>query len=233
MLNSNYGISITNLPGLLIQQNTFTNTACALFLSNVTDAQVIGNTIISNREEMAGIYCQSSGVTARNNDISGHTVGLHFANSPTVVLGSNRITSNKIHGIYAGSGSALYMRKGQFIGSPPNFYATSGYNKIFDNGGYMGAGIDNDGSEIYFYSSTATMDSCNSIYDDRTASPPLVNTLLLMNGYRFGFPALQAQYNFWGDTVYAARFGSLSVNYIPYESRALPWEPLGGEDELF
>jgi hypothetical protein len=131
-----------------------------------------------------------------------------------------------------GSGSVPFMRKGQFVGSPPNFYATSGYNKIYENGGFIGSGRDNDGSEIYFAGSTAVMDSgCNSIYDDRPVSPPLINTLLLMNGYSFGFPTLQAQYNFWGDTVYAARFGSLNVNYIPYELEPC-WEPLGEEDEL-
>jgi hypothetical protein len=181
---------------------------------------------------MAGIYFQSSGGAIRANLITGHTSGLHIANSAPV-LGSNRITENKFHGLYVGSGSVPFMRKGQFVGSPPNFYATSGYNKIYANGGFIGVGSDYDGSEIYFYFSTAVMDTgCNSIYDDRPVSPPLVNTLLLMNGNRFGFPALQAQYNFWGDTVYAARFGSLNVNYIPYEWQPCPEPQGGGEDEL-
>jgi hypothetical protein len=233
MLNSNYGIFITNLPGMLIQNNIITNTACAIYLSNVTDAQAIGNTIISNSNEMSGIYCQSSGGTIRANSINGHTSGVHLANS-SPKLGGNTITSNKYHGIYVGSGSVPYMR-GEFAGRPPNMYPISGYNYIYENGGYFGPGSDNDGSEIYFFNSNAQMDrGCNSIYDDRQPSPPLINTLFLMNGYSSGFPiTIQAQNNFWGDTVYAARFGNLNVNFIPYETQPCP-EPQdgGGEEEL-
>jgi hypothetical protein len=56
MLNSNYGIAISNSPGMVIYDNDITNTACGIYLSNVTDAQVISNVIQSNREAMAGIY---------------------------------------------------------------------------------------------------------------------------------------------------------------------------------
>ena len=230
--NSTWGISASNLPELLIQENEITNTEYGIYLSNVTDAQIIGNLLQSSREEMAGIYFQSSGGGIRTNYITGHSVGIHLANS-SPILGSNLITANKYHGLYVGFGSLPYMRMGSFIGRPPIFYAVSGYNKIFENGGYSGPGLDNDGSEIYFFNSNAVMDSgCNSIYDNRQPSPPLVNTLLLMNGYRFGFPPLQAQNNFWGDTVYTARFGNLNVNFIPYEWQPCPEPQGGGEDEL-
>jgi parallel beta-helix repeat protein len=232
--NSDFGISVTNLPGMLIQENTITNTAYGIYLSNVTDAQVIANIIESNREEMAGIYGQSSGGVIRANMITGHTFGIHLANS-SPKLGGNTITSNKYHGLYIGAGSLPFMR-GEYVGDPPNMYALSGYNEIMENGGYqeIGGPPDNDGSEIYFFNSNAQMDrGCNSIVDDRQVSPPLINTLLLMNGYSSGFPIIvQAQNNFWGDTVYAARFGNLTVNYVPYESVPCPVPQEGGEEEL-
>ena len=183
MLNSNYGIFITNLPGMLIQNNIITNTACGIYLSNVTSAQVINNYVNSNRQELEGLILLSSSGNIRGNLIMGHTVAIHLANS-SPVLGSNRLTSNKYHGLYIGDGSRPYMRQGQWIGIPPNMYATSGYNKIYDNGGYEddGGPEDNDGSEIYFVNSNAVMSKgCNSIYDNREPEPPLVNTYLLMN----------------------------------------------------
>jgi hypothetical protein len=125
MLNSNYGIFITNLPGMLIQNNVITNTACGIYLSNVTDVQVINNVIQSNRAYYPGVWLFSSGGVIRANLITGHTSGIHLANSAPV-LGSNRMTSNKYHGLYIGDGSRPYMRQGQWIGIPPNMYATSG-----------------------------------------------------------------------------------------------------------
>ena len=231
MSNSDCGISASNLPGIFIQENEITNTANGIYLSNVTDAQIIGNSIVSNREELQGIYSSSSGGISRGNTISGHTVGIHLANS-SPKLGGNYITDNKYHGIYIGVGSLPYMR-GEYIGNPPVMYALSGYNEIKDNGGYYESGgpSDNDGSEIYFYDSDAVLDSgCNSIVDDRRASYPLINTLLLMNGVHTGeFFTIQAQNNFWGDTVYSARFGDLTIDYTPYESEPCP-VPQGSEE---
>jgi parallel beta-helix repeat protein len=232
MLNSNYGIAISNLPGMLIIDNDITNTTCGIYLSSVADAQVIGNTIISNREEYPGMWIFSSGGAIRANYISGHTNGVHFANS-AMVLGSNYITENKFHGLLIGDGSLPYMRQGQWVGIPPNMYATSGYNKIFQNGGYEGEGDDNDGSEIYFVNSNAEMDKgCNSIYDDREPSPPLVNTELLMNCPDWSPIEVDARGNYWGSWVDERRFGWLNVNYIPYSETPCPEPQDGSEGEL-
>jgi hypothetical protein len=54
--SSEKGISVTNLPEIIIQYNIITNTVMGIYLSNVADAQVINNQIHSNREEMSGIY---------------------------------------------------------------------------------------------------------------------------------------------------------------------------------
>ena len=234
MLNSNYGIFITNLPVMLIQNNIITNTACGIYLSNVTDAQIIGNVIQSNREEYPGVWFFSSGGAIRANLITGHTSGIHLANSAPV-LGSNRMTSNKYHGLYIGDGSRPYMRQGQWIGRPPNMYATSGYNKIYDNGGYEeeGGPDDNDGSEIYFVNSNAVMSKgCNSIYDNREPEPPLVNTYLLMNCPAGGNQIyIDARGNYWGNRVEPGRFGFLRVDYIPYLETPCP-EPQNSNDEF-
>jgi hypothetical protein len=232
MINSNYGIAISNLPGMLIYDNDITNTACGIYLSNVTDAQVLGNTIISNREELEGIILLSSGGAIRANLVTGHTIGLQLANS-SPILGSNVITENKYHGLYIADGSRPYLRQGQWVGRPPNMYATSGYNKIFQNGGYEGEGDDNDGSEIYFVNSNAVMDKgCNSIYDDREPSPPLVNTELLMNCPEGSSIEVDARGNYWGSRVYERRFGWLSVNYIPYSETPCPEPQDGSTGEL-
>jgi parallel beta-helix repeat protein len=217
---------------LIIQGNIITNTACGIYLSNVTDAQITGNIIQSNREELQGIILLSSSGVIRANYISGHTVGIHLANS-SPILGSNRVTSNKYHGLYIGDGSIPYMRQGQWLGRPPNMYATSGYNKIYENGGYEGEGEDNDGSEIYFVNSKAEMSKgCNSIYDNRDPSPPLINTYLLMNCPAEGNQIyLDARMNYWGDRVDPDRFGNLSVEYIPYSETPCPEpdDPAAGE----
>jgi len=234
--NSEYGIWVNNTASILMQDNDITDTDCGIYLSNVTNAQIINNHIESSNEELQGIYFSSSGGITRGNTINGHTVGIHLANS-SPQIGGNTITDNKYHGIYIGSGSNPYMRGNYAGGSPPNWYALSGYNIIKENGGYyeIGGPADNDGSEIYFYNSNAVLDTgCNQIVDDRTASPPLINTLYLMNGQSSGFPiTVQAQYNFWGDTVYAARFGSLNVYFTPYEAEPCPVpEGGGGEEEM-
>jgi hypothetical protein len=234
IINSDYGISITNLPGLLIQDNIITNTDCGIYLSNVTDAQITNNFIQSNRFEMAGIYFQSSDGFIRANSISGHSFGLHLANA-SPELGSNGMTLNKYHGLYIGSNSVPFMRAGKFMGRPPNFYATSGYNKIYENGGYEGEGDDNDGSEIYFVdNSNAEIDKgCNRIYDDREPSPPLVNTLLLMNCADWPPIEVYARGNYWGSWVDESRFGrNLIVEYIPFKETPCPEPQFSSTGEL-
>ncbi len=66
--------------------------------------------------------------------------------------------------------------------------------------------------------------------DDRQPSPPLVNTLLLMNSKYLMWGVLNLEYNFWGDTVYAARFGTMNVDFEPYYTEACSL-PLGGGEE--
>ena len=232
IINSMDGISVANLSEITIQLNSITNTDLGIYLSSVTNAHVITNQINSNTEALEGILLLSSGGDIWGNTVTGHTVGIHLGNS-SPKIGVNTITANKYHGIYIGTGSFPYMN-GEYVGTPPKGYTLSGYNKIKENGGWeeVGGPSHNDGSEIYFFSSNAVLAyGCNSIYDDREPSPPLINTLLLMNGYRFGFPTIQAQYNFWGDTVYAARFGNLNVTYEPYWLNSCDSEG-GGEDEL-
>jgi parallel beta-helix repeat protein len=188
--NSNYGILVTNLPGLLIQNSIITNTDYGIYLSNVTTALVINNQINANTPVMQGIFASSSGGIIRGNQISGHTSGIHLANSASTDVGGNDITDCLYHGMYIGSGSNPNMVGNLVLNlGTREWYATAGYNKIYNNGGYSGPGADNDGSEIYFYNSNARMRSgCNSIYDNRQPSPPLINTLLLMNGYSTGLP---------------------------------------------
>ena len=231
--NSDYGISVNNTSSILIRGNEITDTDCGIKLSNVSDALIINNYIESNNEELQGILALSSGGIFYGNIINGHTSGIQLGNS-SPIIGMNTITNNKYHGIYVGSGSIPYMR-GEIIDNPPIEYLLSGYNIIEENGGYYerNGPADNDGSEIYFYNSNAVLDSgCNIIADDRQVSPPLVNTLLLMSGISSGFPiTVNAQNNFWGDTVYSSRFSGITVNYIPYRTDPCSI-PIGGEDEL-
>jgi parallel beta-helix repeat protein len=170
-----------------------------IFLSNVTGTTVMGNVIISNREELPGIFAESMSGGIRTNIIEGHTNGIHLGNS-SPDIGGNTITANKYHGIYIGTGSYPNM-EGYIAGSPPVFYPVSGYNKIFENGGWEeeNGPYDNDGSEIYFNNSNAVLSrGCNQIYDDRAESSPLINTWILMSGESIGFPAsINAEYNFW------------------------------------
>ncbi|MCW8994718.1 MAG: T9SS type A sorting domain-containing protein, partial [Psychromonas sp.] len=60
---------------------------------------------------------------------------------------------------------------------------------------------------------------------------PLVNTLLLMNCPSGSLIFVIAQYNYWSDSVSAARFGHLNVHYLPYYETPCP-HPGGGEDKL-
>jgi tetratricopeptide (TPR) repeat protein len=233
MTNSRYGISITNLSGMLIQNNIIINTDLGIYLSNVTDAQIIGNGIHSSKEELEGIISLSSGGVMRGNGITGHIVGIHLANS-SPKLGGNRIYYNKYHGLYIGSGSKPNMRI-EYAGKPPITYAISGYNEIKENGGWEeeGGNYENDGSEIYFHDSNALMvKGCNLIYDDREPEPPLINTLLLMNQADGHQIYLDARRNFWGSYISAERFGNLEVEYEPYNEVPCSEILSGAEDQL-
>jgi hypothetical protein len=203
-----------------------------IFLSNVTGTTVMGNVIISDKEELPGIFAESMSGGIRTNIIEGHTSGIHLGNS-SPDIGGNIITANKYHGIYIGTGSYPNM-EGYIAGSPPVFYPVSGYNKIFENGGWEeeNGPYDNDGSEIYFNNSNAVLSrGCNQIYDDREESSPLINTWILMSGESIGFPAsINAEYNFWGDTVHSSRFSGIIVDFTPYytEPCAVPDGSEGG-----
>ncbi|HSD62789.1 MAG TPA: hypothetical protein VLB50_03290 [Ignavibacteriaceae bacterium] len=187
-------------------------------LSQIPGAQIIYNYLYSNSGSMPGIFLSSCNGNLRNNSIIGHSIGLSLANSSPLV-GANEIYGNLINGIYVGYGSIPDLRA-SLIGHPPNQYPVSGYNSIFENGGYTeeGSGSSNDdGSEIYFNNSNIQMESgCNLIADDRIPQHPLETTLLLMNGTTTN--RISARYNCWGDTVYTARFGGLTVKYSPYYS---------------
>jgi hypothetical protein len=147
--NSPIGISASNLPELIVQGNKITNTDLGINLSNISTAIVFEDTIISTTESLAGIFAESTGGEIRNNIIRGHTNGIHLGNSSPDV-GGNDITDCLYHGMYVGSGSEPNM-VGYLIQNPNNhaWYAISGYNKIYENGGYEGGGSNNDGSEIY------------------------------------------------------------------------------------
>ncbi len=224
MTGSKYGIWASNLPELVILDDDITNTDMGIYLSNVTGTTVALNTISSNKESSSGIFASSMSGTIRGNTISGHTNGIQLGNSSPDV-GGNTLNSNRYHGMYIGTGSNPYMR-GSIAGNPPVYYAVSGYNTIKENGGYteQNGPPDNDGSEIYFYYSNATLrDGCNEISDNRTPSGSLVNTILLMNGNSFIPIQVNAEYNFWGDTVYSGRFGNgVVVDYSPYYTENCP-----------
>ena len=234
--NSPIGISASNLPELLIQENDITNTDLGITLSNISRAVVFGNYIISNTVSLQGIFAGSVGGEIRTNFISGHTYGIHLGNSSPDV-GGNNITGCKFHGIYVGSGSEPNM-VARLIHNPNNYlwYPVSGYNVIYDNGGYEGGGNDNDGSEIYISDNANVImsEGCNEIVDDREPSGNLVNTLLLMNGDNV-YPPIQveAQYNYWGETeVTVERFGDLDVNFDDWLSESCPLPDKAGEDML-
>ena len=232
--NSAYGIQAANLPAIVIQGNVITDTELGIFLSNVASPSVITNTISTSQAVMAGIFLESSDGVVRGNTISGHTNGIHLGNSSPDV-GENTLTGNKFHGIYIGAGSLPNM-VGRLVLNQNNhlWYPISGYNKIYENGGWdvPGGPADDDGSEIFISNANALMKGgCNSIMDDRLPSPPLATTILLMNGGLSGTQiTVNAEWNYWGaDTTYpiSQRFGSLIVDYDPYYSEPCSL-PVGG-----
>ncbi len=232
---SAYGVSAVNLDEVVIFNNYFTNTEMGIRLINITKVDVIGNIITSNQYSMQGIFLDNSGGNLRANIVQGHSNGIHLGNS-SPDIGSSIIYDNKYHGIYIGIGSLPNMLGGRWIGDPPVFYATSGYNKIYENGGWqeLNPPPNNDGSEIFINNANVLLArGCNEIMDDREPSSPLINTILLMNGISFGLPiSVSAEYNIWEDDPFyplnSLRFGSLIVDFDPYYSESCPTPDGGG-----
>ena len=213
--NTDYGIFGAGQSSFTISHNTFTDNKLAINLSQVSSPQIIGNTISSGLNSDPGIQLISCGGNIRANTVSGHSIGISLANS-SPQIGDNQIEDNYVNGIYVGAGSSPDLR-GVLVGTSPNKYPISGYNLIQENGGY-GTG---DGSEIYFEKGNIQMDGgCNYIADDRTPSPSLT-TLYLMNG-EITSDGIQASDNAWGDTVSSVRFGSLTVDFTPYNYMICP-----------
>ncbi len=236
--NSDYGIIVSNCSEIIIQQNSILNTALGISLSIVTSPLIVSNTIISVRNEMQGIFLNSCGGVVRGNFISGHTHGLYLGNS-SPDIGGNTITANWNRGIYVGYGSLPNM-EGRLYLDPPLYYAISGYNEIYENGGRT---AEDDGSEIFLYNSNARMKGgCNQVTDQRIPNagdtPPLYNTQLLMNGDGFGEQiVVYAGGNFWDEhPIYPLeeRFGEDLIMYLdPILTEPCPEPDQGGGEELF
>jgi parallel beta-helix repeat protein len=215
------GIILANVKNVQILGNIITNTTLGISISNVIDALILNNDIVSNHYDLDGIFLESTDGQVRNNTISGHSNGIHLGNS-SPDIGGNTITDNLNHGIYIGIGSLPNM-EGVLSGSPPLYFPISGYNNIYENGGWSGT-EDNDGSEIFIYNANAILRSgCNSIIDSRMPDGEfLINTQALMNSYGDGLPIqVHAENNYWGEHEeydLSERFGSLIVYYEPYLS---------------
>ncbi|HCY77941.1 MAG TPA: hypothetical protein DHV28_18700 [Ignavibacteriales bacterium] len=234
---SSMGISIANYNEILIQENNFSGSGISI--ASVVSAFIQGNVIDGGSSvPFAGIFMDNSGGYIRCNIAANCLNGIRLANSSPDV-GDNTLEHNKYHGLFIGSGSIPNMI-GKIISGPPyTWYGASGYNRITENGmgSVFGEPPDNDGSEIYFSSTSALLGEekrpgCNEIIDDRRSTPTM-NTLLLLNGsLTDGDRQLYAQNNYWGTTEPSAeRFGQLSVIFSPFylEPCLLPD---GGEDEL-
>jgi hypothetical protein len=221
-INTDNGIFAAGQSSITISDNLFEVNQLAISLSQIPNIQIFNNYINSNTGSLPGISLISCGGNIRSNLIIGHSIGLLLANSSPLV-GNNEIYGNKINGIYVGPGSVPDLRAA-LVGHPPDQYVISGYNEIMINGGYNASGggyPSDDGSEIYFSQSNIQLDhGCNLISDDRTPIPRVLTTLYLMNGSitsdTLTGDTLYAAYNAWGDTVYAERFGRLTVVFSPY-----------------
>ena len=225
--NTNDGIFAAGQNTFTLSYNIFTNNAFAVNFSQISSVQIIGNNISSNLQSYPGIFLSSCGGNIRGNIITGHSIGVSLANS-SPLIGDNHIYGNKINGIYVGAGSVPDLRA-TLVGVAPKQYPIAGYNEIRDNGGYDATTEDNDdGSEIYLDTSNIQMDyGCNLIADNRSVTPNLYTTLYLMNGVSTS-EVITARYNAWGDTVYSARFGNLSVTFSPY-NQAICDIPVSGD----
>jgi hypothetical protein len=240
--NSDFGILVSNLSQIVIQQNTFTGTDLAISLSNVTTPSIINNTL-TGTSEMPGIFLESCNGVVRGNSISGFSNGLTLGHS-SPDCGGNTIEHNWNHGIYVGVGSVPNMR-GKLVKAPICcvWYAVSGYNKINENGGRT---IEDDGSEIFINDANAILGDaktygCNEITDQRIPNtedtPPLYNTQLLMNCLWSGNPqVVHAEGNFWDEhPIYRLeeRFGDCNNIYLdPILSAPCPL-PDGSDGKLF
>jgi len=235
--NSKNGIWATNLSQIVIRENQITNTERGIYLSNVATPAVIGNNI-TGTNELAGIFMESCNGVVRGNRITSHTNAIHLGNSSPDV-GGNTLFHNWNRGIYVGVGSLPNMRA-RLVQDPihPNlFYAVSGYNRIYENGGWS---EEDDGSEIFIYDANVLLGKgCNEITDQRLPNieetPPLYNTRLLMNCiFSQQFFDIKAGGNFWDEhPIYPLeeRFGDCIVYYEPILEEPCP-QPDGSSGKL-
>jgi parallel beta-helix repeat protein len=242
IINSDFGILVSNLSQIVIQQNQITGTDYGIYLSNVTTPAIINNIIYGTRA-MPGIFLASCNGVVRGNQISGCTNAIHLGNS-SPDIGGNFIEHNWNRGLYVGSRSLPNMR-GKLVQDPihPNlFYAVSGYNYINENGGWT---IEDDGSEIFINDANAILGDvkrygCNVIKDQRIPNaedtPPLYNTQLLMN-CRGSVHQIEVRAggNFWDEhPIYRLeeRFGHCTVYLDPILNEPCP-QPDGSDGKLF
>ncbi len=105
--SSEWGISASNVPELIIKGNTISNTTtAATYISQITNVSVIDNTInnYSYNNVLFGIFINSSGGSVIGNSISNQYQGIYLANSSNVDIGGNDITGCKNSGLYIGTG---------------------------------------------------------------------------------------------------------------------------------
>ncbi len=103
MTSSEWGISASNVPELIIKGNTISNTTtAATYISQITKVSVIDNTInnYSYNNVLFGIFINSSGGSVIGNSISNQYQGIYLANSSNVDIGGNDITGCKNSGLY-------------------------------------------------------------------------------------------------------------------------------------
>lgn len=113
--NSDFGILVSNLSQIVIQQNTLTGTDLAISLSNVTTPSIINNTL-TGTSEMPGIFLESCNGVVRGNSIIGFSNGLTLGHS-SPDIGGNTIEHNWNRGIYVGVGSVPNLR-GKLVKAP-------------------------------------------------------------------------------------------------------------------
>jgi len=234
---SDNGVWASNLSQIIIRENNINGAEQGIYLSNVTTPAVIGN-ILNGNNQMPGIFLESCNGVVRGNRINNHTHGILIGNSASDI-GGNIIEHNWNRGLYVGIGSLPNMH-GKLVQDPehPNlFYAVSGYNRIYENGGWE---PEDDGSEIFINNANVILKGgCNQITDQRIpnaeAAPPLFNTQFLMNCSSFGYQIeVHAEGNFWDEhPIYRLeeRFGDCIIYLNPVLSEPCP-EPDGSGGRL-
>ncbi|MDP2362944.1 MAG: right-handed parallel beta-helix repeat-containing protein, partial [Ignavibacteria bacterium] len=154
------GISAANYNEILIRENTLSGSGISI--ASVTSAFIQGNIIDGGSSSpFAGIFMNnSSGGYIRCNLVTNCLNGIRLGNS-SPDIGDNTLQHNKYHGLYIGYGSIPNMLGRIIRGLPYTWYGASGYNRIRENGMGItfGEPPDNDGSEIYFSSSSALLGS--------------------------------------------------------------------------